>query len=75
MLRELEVVVLQKNLPAHGLRVGDLGTVVGVYSRGGKHGIDVEFVLPNGRTKALVTLDPRDVRKPRSTDVATVRTA
>jgi hypothetical protein len=75
MLRELDPVVLQKNIPSHGLRTGDLGTVVGVYSRDGHHGIHVEFVNPNGTTRALLILDPRDVRKPRSTDVATVRTA
>lgn len=46
-----------------------------MYSRNGRHGVHVEFVDPNGHTRALLILDPRDVRKPRSTDVATVRTA
>jgi hypothetical protein len=44
-----DVVVLNTDLPAHGLKRGDLGAVVDVYSQGA---IDVEFVTATGRTQA-----------------------
>lgn len=56
---ELDVVVLSKELPDHGLRGGDLGTVVHVYD---PDGLEVEFVTASGRTEALVTLAVGNVR-------------
>ncbi len=49
----LDVVVLKTDQPAHGLKRGDLGTVVDTYS---PDAIEVEFVTASGRTKALVTV-------------------
>jgi hypothetical protein len=49
----LDTVVLNRDLPEHGLRAGDLGAVVELY---GADGVEVEFVQPSGQTKALVTL-------------------
>ena len=66
----LELVVLTRDLPELGLRPGDLGTVVEVYERGG---LEVEFVQPNGATKALATLDTSDFRGVTADDVLTVR--
>jgi len=66
----LELVVLTRDLPELGLRAGDLGTVVEVYQRGG---LEVEFVQPNGDTKALATLDTSDFRGVTANDVLTVR--
>jgi hypothetical protein len=57
--RELESIVLTRDLPAHGLRQGDLGTVVLLYDTGA---MEVEFVRASGYTQALVELDPSDVR-------------
>ena len=68
--KELDVVVLKKELPDHGLRRGDLGTVVHVYE---PNGLEVEFVTASGRTEALVTLDVRDVRPVVDTDLISVR--
>ena len=34
MIRELDVVVLNTDLPGHGLKRGDVGTVVHVYKNG-----------------------------------------
>ena len=48
----LDVVVLNTDLPAQGLRRGDLGAVVDVY---GPDAVEVEFVTASGRTKALIT--------------------
>jgi hypothetical protein len=55
---ELDEVVLNKDLPEHGLSKGDLGVVVQVYE---PDGIEVEFVRVSGATQALVTLRADDV--------------
>lgn len=56
----LDVVVLTRDLPAHGLRRGDLGAVVELR---GPEAFVVEFVAVSGRTQALVTLAPSDIRQ------------
>ena len=68
--KALDTVVLNKDLPKLGLKKGDLGAVVQVYKPGG---IEVEFVTAAGRTQALVTLRPRDVRHVGDTDLIAVR--
>lgn len=65
-----ETVVLRRDLPEHGLRPGDLGTVVEIYSPGA---LEVEFVTASGRTSALVTLGESDVRPVADTDLIAVR--
>jgi Domain of unknown function (DUF4926) len=70
-IRVLDTVVLARDLPAHGLRVGDLGAVVEIYP---PDGLEVEFVTASGRTGALVTLHPSDVRRVADNDLVTVRT-
>jgi len=69
--KELDTVVLNRDLPEQGLRRGDLGAVVQVY---GAEGIEVEFVTAAGRTQALVTLSAGDVRQVRDEDLLAVRT-
>jgi uncharacterized protein DUF4926 len=66
----LDTVVLNRDLPEHGLRAGDLGAVVEVY---GGEGLEVEFVSVSGRTKALVSLKAVDVRAVADSDVLAVR--
>ena len=66
----LDVVVLKTDLPTHGLKRGDLGAVVDVY---GPDAIDVEFVTASGRTKALITLKPSDIREVGDDDLVAVR--
>jgi hypothetical protein len=68
----LDTVVLNRDLPEHGLRAGDLGAVVELY---GADALEVEFVQASGRTKALLTLKPSDLRSVSETDIVTVRTA
>ena len=70
--RELDTVVLTRDLPEAGLRAGDLGAVVQVY---GPDALEVEFVTASGRTQALRTLDPADVRAVGDDDVLAVRPA
>ena len=71
-LHPLDVVVLSKDLPAHGLRRGDLGAVVEVYS---PDEIEVEFVTASGRTQALVTVPVADIRSVADDDLVSVRPA
>ncbi|MGH2771556.1 MAG: DUF4926 domain-containing protein [Actinomycetota bacterium] len=66
----LDTVVLNRDLPEHGLRKGDLGAVVEVYS---SDALDVEFVTASGRTRALVTLKVSDIRPVQDNDLVTVR--
>ena len=57
---KLECAVLVHNMSKHGLRAGDLGTVVEIYP---EEGLEVEFVRGSGVTQALLTLTAHDVRK------------
>lgn len=59
-MKEHDIVVLMEDLPDHGLRAGDLGTVVLVH--GDEEGYEVEFATLAGETMAVVALDPRQVR-------------
>ena len=68
--KELETVVLDRDLPRSGLRRGDLGAVVHVYE---PDGVEVEFVTASGRTQALVTLKTSDVRAVNDQDLLSVR--
>jgi hypothetical protein len=68
--KELDTVVLDCDVPEHGLRRGDLGAVVQVYQ---PDAIEVEFVTASGRTQALVTLNSRDVRAVGDEDLISVR--
>lgn len=66
----LDTVVLDRDLPEHGLRAGDLGAVVEVYE---PDGLEVEFVTASGKTQALVTLNVKDVRPVQDGDLVAVR--
>jgi len=61
---------LDRDLPEHGLRKGDLGSVVEVYE---PDGLEVEFVTASGRSAALLTLNGRDVRPVSDDDLVSVR--
>jgi hypothetical protein len=67
---KLECVVLAHDVAEHGLRAGDLGTVVEIYPEGG---VEVEFVRGSGATQALLTLNERDVRKIDAHDLLATR--
>jgi len=68
--KNLDTVVLEKDLPSHGLKKDDLGAVVGLYEPAG---LEVEFVTASGRTEALVTIHVGDVRSVGDTDLISVR--
>ena len=69
-LKELQTVVLNRDLPEQGLKKGDLGAVVQVYDPDGP---EVEFVSASGKTEALVTLKESDVRAVADGDLMAVR--
>lgn len=71
MFDELDTVVLKKDLKEHGLKKGDLGTIVHVYDD--KKAFEVEFVAASGKTIALMTLTPEDVRSMDKYEILHVR--
>jgi hypothetical protein len=54
MVAETDIVVLTVDLPAYGLKAGDLGTIVMVH---GQKGYEVEFMTLTGETIAVVSVD------------------
>ena len=66
----LDPVVLDRDLPDHGLRKGDLGAVVEIYE---PDGLEVEFVTASGETEAVLTLHEGDVRPAARDDLMAVR--
>lgn len=58
-IKVLDVVALTQDMPQHGLKRGDVGTVVEVCP---PDGVMVEFVTREGRTRALVALGMGGVR-------------
>jgi hypothetical protein len=70
--RELDTVVLLRDMPEAGLRAGDLGAVVLVHA---PDAIEVEFFDASGMTLALETLSAGVVRAARDDDLPAVRPA
>ena len=60
MIRERDTAVLTHDIPACGLRRGDVGAVVHCYAD--RAAFEVEFVTAEGRTVGLLTLTEADIR-------------
>ena len=73
MIEELTRAVLTADLDEHGLRAGDIGTVVQVYSNA--RGYEVEFTTLDGSTYAVVSLYPDQIRQAQAQEIAHVRLA
>ena len=72
--KELDTVVLVRDVPEAGLRASDLGAVVQVYGpAAAPEALEVEFVTLAGRTQALRTLGMADVRPTAGDDLPAVR--
>jgi len=71
MIRELETVVLVRDIKEHGLREGDVGTVVHCYTDGAAY--EIEFVTAEGKTVALLTLERIDIRPMSRSEILHVR--
>ena len=69
--KELETVILTRDIKKYGLRAGDMGAVVNIYNDG--KAAEVEFVTATGKTAALVTLTSDDVRYIKQNDILHVR--
>ncbi|MEY4816675.1 MAG: hypothetical protein RLZZ162_3748 [Verrucomicrobiota bacterium] len=70
-IQELDAIALTGDLPAHGLKRGDVGTAVLVHENG--QAFEVEFVGYDGHTLALLTLEQAQVRPLRANDVPHAR--
>ncbi|MCX7839254.1 MAG: DUF4926 domain-containing protein [Anaerolineae bacterium] len=71
MIRELDTVVLAKDLETYGLKRGDVGAVVHCYTDGKT--FEVEFVTGKGKTIAVVTLTESDIRPMHREEILHVR--
>jgi hypothetical protein len=70
MVKELDTVVLTEDLAEHGLKRGDVGTVVLLH---GDRGYEVEFVSLKGETLAVVSLAAHQVRPLGEREIAQAR--
>lgn len=59
-MKELDTVVLNRNIRKHNLKKGDLGTIVHIYENG--KALEIEFITTKGRTLAVLTLIRADIR-------------
>lgn len=67
--------ILNVDLPDHGLCAGDVGTLVERHEVAGKEtGYTVEFFDMTGRTVAVVTLPAHQLRVPTTADRPAART-
>jgi len=73
MIRELDTVVLNRDVVEQGLRRGDVGAVVHRYHDGAA--FEVEFVTAAGTALAVLTLTPLDIRPIDSSEILHVRAA
>ncbi len=71
MIKEHDCVVLTEDIPAEGLKAGDVGTVVHIHGK--SKGYEVEFMTLAGQTIAVVTLLPLQVRAITERDLSHVR--
>ncbi|MBM3539769.1 MAG: DUF4926 domain-containing protein [Alphaproteobacteria bacterium] len=71
MIKELDPVVLTEDMPAHGLRAGDVGYVVLIHVGGA--GFEVEFTTLAGETISVVTTPAGAVRPVGPLEIAHAR--
>lgn len=60
MFEEFDTIVLTHSIEKHGLKKGDIGTVVHVYDN--RESIEAEFITAKGKTVAVLTLNLSDIR-------------
>jgi hypothetical protein len=71
MIKELDTIVLTRDIPERQLCQGDLGAVVLVHADGQAY--EVEFVTLGGETVAVMTLPAEAVRAVTGREIAHVR--
>jgi len=70
-MKELDTVVVNKDIPDHGIERGDIGVVVHTYED--KSAVEVEFVSGEGTTLGVITLQSVDVRLMKKDEILHVR--
>jgi hypothetical protein len=71
VIQEHDCIVLTQDIPEEGLRAGDVGTVVHIH--GEATGYEVEFMTLTGRTVAVATVLPSQLRPVSPRDLTHVR--
>jgi len=71
MIRELDTVVLSRDIEEYGLKRGDIGAVVHCYQN--DVAFEVEFVTGEGKTIAVLTLTAEDIRTIQGKEILHVR--
>jgi ATP-dependent exoDNAse (exonuclease V) alpha subunit len=71
MIKELDRIILTRDIPENNLKKGDIGTIVMVHNNGS--GFEVEFSTLDGDTLTVVSLNPEDVREIRKREIAHAR--
>jgi hypothetical protein len=71
MIKEHDCIVLTANLPEAGLEAGDVGTVVHIHKDAAAY--EVEFMTLTGKTVAVVTVLPSQLRPVSKRDLTHVR--
>ena len=71
MIQEHDCIVLTEDIPSERLKAGDVGTVVHIHRDGAAY--EVEFVTLTGRTVALATVLPSQLRPVSGRDLTHVR--
>ena len=71
IIKEHNRIVLKSDLPAEGLKAGDVGTVVHIYEDGLAY--EVEFTTLDGDTAAVVTVERSQVRPVRKREITHAR--
>jgi hypothetical protein len=71
MIQEHDLVALTQDIELHHLQHGDVGTVVHCYEDGAAY--EVEFVTAEGKTLAVLTLTPADIKPFAGTQILHIR--
>jgi hypothetical protein len=71
MIEEHKRAILTVDVPDYGLKAGDVGVVVHVYSSGGAY--EMEFFTLDGQTLDVVTVEANQVRAVNQRDVMHAR--
>jgi len=71
MIKELDTVVLDVDLPEYRLEKGDIGTVVLIHQN--HKGYEVEFITLEGETLVVISLFPSQIRTVQKREIPHVR--
>ena len=71
MIKELDTVVLNVDLPEYRLEKGDIGTVVLIHQN--QKGYEVEFITLEGETLVVISLFPSQNRTVQKREIPHVR--